>query len=236
MKFGLNIYTNILIFSCLLATMCHLSGQKNEIIFNHLTHDDGIEDDNYNMYVKRDSRGFAWISSMNGIYRFDGLNIVPFNSKNSNILGDIVTSTFFEDNIGNIWFTTYTALHCYNRVMNKITPIQLANITGDTIIENYQLFHFQSKDNSLFLKAGSEIYHFYISDKKNYFSLGVETNCANFSVDTTQNGEIKCIIGCPWINRSGFDIIKPDYKSGKWEKGAVAICPHQSGGFPNVFY
>ena len=73
----------------------------------------------YNEFAKLDSKGFLWISSNDGVYQFDGLNLNYFDSSNpkfTGFKGKNIQSDFFEDSRGNIWFTTVNAINCYLRM------------------------------------------------------------------------------------------------------------------------
>ena len=73
-----------------------LTGQS-ELLFRHLKLDDGLSEAT-NAYVYKDSKGFVWISSINGLNRFDGKHIKvyqPESSDSTSMLGENVQSSFF---------------------------------------------------------------------------------------------------------------------------------------------
>ena len=77
--------------------------------------------------VTQDEQGFIWITSVDGITRFDGKNFVTFNRnhdsgftlRNNNVL------SFFEDSQNNCWIGTKDGLHNFNRNENKFSYINL---------------------------------------------------------------------------------------------------------------
>jgi len=85
-----------------------LSAQDTPLSFHHLTSEDGLSND-INSYVYKDSKGFVWISSIDGLNRFDGQSVKvyrPDDESSTAVAGNIVSSNFYEDGFTNIWFTT----------------------------------------------------------------------------------------------------------------------------------
>jgi len=61
-----------------------------------------------NAFVYHDTKGFVWLSSLDGVNRFDGKTVKVYKPDVDNGLrGNIITSNFFEDDATNLWFTTY---------------------------------------------------------------------------------------------------------------------------------
>jgi signal transduction histidine kinase/ligand-binding sensor domain-containing protein/DNA-binding response OmpR family regulator len=79
--------------------------------------------------IFKDSRGFMWFGTHNGLTRYDGINFVNYensptdsNTLNNNYIRDIV-----EDKWHNIWVATFQGLNRYNRQKDnftRITPVQ----------------------------------------------------------------------------------------------------------------
>ena len=71
-----------------------------------------------NHFIYKDSKGFVWISSLSGLNRFDGKNVKIYEEligDSTALQGQFVQGEFVEDEHTNIWFTTYRALHKYDR-------------------------------------------------------------------------------------------------------------------------
>ncbi|MEP6646142.1 MAG: two-component regulator propeller domain-containing protein [Saprospiraceae bacterium] len=71
-----------------------------------------------NEYVYKDSEGFVWITSLNGLNRFNGSTIkkyFPIPEDSLSLFGELVQSSFFEDSVGQMWFATHEAINCYDR-------------------------------------------------------------------------------------------------------------------------
>ena len=92
--------------------------QPERLYFNHITQTQGLSQTT-NYFVYKDSYGFVWINSLNGLNRFDGQQVRVYyhQEDDPNSLPDNnIQSRFFEDKNHNLWFTTYEALVCYDRI------------------------------------------------------------------------------------------------------------------------
>jgi len=88
---------------------------------NYLTADNGLSR-NLVDHIFRDSRGFMWISTSNGLDRYDGYSFIHFNSRNSgNALQSDNVHCVEEDNNGNLWVGTECGLNFFNYQTGEIT-------------------------------------------------------------------------------------------------------------------
>ena len=135
----------------------HLGAQVDDnlgLSFNHLQVRDGLSEGT-NAWVYRDSFGFVWISSLDGLNRFDGSTVKVYkaNPADSTSLNDnIITSTFFEDDESNLWFTSYNAIHKYVRQYDHFEVYTLKDTSGNPISEDYLGFHLY--DGKFWVKTG----------------------------------------------------------------------------------
>ena len=76
----------------------------------------------------KDSKGFLWISTPNGLNRFDGIECKVFKTINSGISGDYPRN-IVEDKTGNLWIGTDKGLNFFDRstgtFQNKSLPTAL---------------------------------------------------------------------------------------------------------------
>ena len=77
--------------------------------------------------IFQDSKGFIWISTENGLSRFDGVKFTTFNydRNNPNSLASNVTRTVFEDSTGKYWVGTSAGLQLFDTEYNSFTKINL---------------------------------------------------------------------------------------------------------------
>ena len=79
----------------------------------HLDAATGLTHDRFNATFGTDSRGFHWIGSLHGAYRYDGQRLRHYSLREGEGLASI-QSDFFEDRRGHVWFSTADALHRYD--------------------------------------------------------------------------------------------------------------------------
>jgi len=96
---------------------------------NYLTADDGLSR-NLVTQIFRDSHGFMWIATSNGLDRYDGYDFIHFNSRN---LGNALQSDNIhcveEDINGNLWIGTENGLNFFNYQTGKI-------VNSDAVLES----------------------------------------------------------------------------------------------------
>ncbi len=193
--------TCALIFGCFLPTVA--SGQVISPYVNHITMADGLLD-GINYYITRDSRGFVWISSQNGLNRYDGNQIRQYETgiSPSDIKGQFVQSKMFEDEQGNLYFTTYDGgINCYQRATDSfenwlLFPDSNKHLTG------YHAFHLDKNNKLWVLVNNTEVYHFDLKTHrtKHLYSTPFETHFCHLvedsqgnpllSVSTNHNGQL----------------------------------------------
>jgi|GEM_PF-2384660 len=89
-----------------------------------------------NHFVFKDSKGFVWISSMDGLNRYDGKNVKVYEEilgDSTSLFGQYVQGVFVEDEKSNLWFSTYRALHYYERKNDNFKHFYLKDEIGNPI-------------------------------------------------------------------------------------------------------
>lgn len=131
-------------FLCLLSFIilrCTAWSQSSYYHFNEYTLNSGLKTV-YSTFFLKDSRGFTWISSTEGLNCFDGqrAKIYQHSVKDSSSLADNnIQSSFFEDKNGDIWFSTATAIHRYIRAKDKFERIRV-EFKNQIITNDYYVF------------------------------------------------------------------------------------------------
>jgi signal transduction histidine kinase/ligand-binding sensor domain-containing protein/AraC-like DNA-binding protein len=79
--------------------------------------------------VYRDSNGFIWTGTKRGLNRFDGYNVINFesNSDDSLSLSNNIINCITEDNQSNLWIGTGFGISIMNSNTNRFTQINLLN-------------------------------------------------------------------------------------------------------------
>lgn len=190
--------------------MCNLSAQQR-YAFNKLTPNEGLSQAS-NDYIYHDSKGFVWLSSLDGLNRFDGKSVTVYKSisgDSTSLLGNIITSNFFEDSTSNIWFTTYEGVHCYLRKKDHFLRFQLKDEKGERLQQDYRAFHLNK--NKLWLRIGigdqGRLHRF---DLASYTTevVGRLDGHRNFPV-TDSTGKVLLVVSSVFDDRYGMEAIAP---------------------------
>lgn len=160
-------YLHRLVFSLigLLLACLSLTGQI-PYSFRHLKVENGLSNNNVKAILK-DSEGFLWIGTDNGLNRYDGYNFKIYQPKekvsNSLLSNDIWSLQ--EDGSGNLWIGTGTQYCIYDRDKdNFITDISSYLLKMGIRINGHYKIHIDKRRN-LWVIQSQNIFYFNFSDK-----------------------------------------------------------------------
>jgi ligand-binding sensor domain-containing protein len=132
--------------------------QKNQTLFHQLTTENGLSNNSITCVFKN-SKGFIWIGTIDGLNRYDGYNFTVFKhiSSDSLSISDNFISTIVEDSKGNLWIGTQGGgLNKYDPVLNRFTSF-FYDIKDSTSLPSNFIFHHNSMllDNDTLLWIGT---------------------------------------------------------------------------------
>lgn len=112
--------------------------------------------------IYQDSEGFVWISTENGLSRFDGMDFSTFRSgtNRSSIASNLVLKVF-EDSNGSLWVGTSAGLQTFNREHNTFSSMDLGDESvpdSDQHIADILQVGFKGRDRILAGSSGHGIY------------------------------------------------------------------------------
>lgn len=111
----------------LFFTICLLcAAHSNAQMARLYTSGDGLGNSQINS-IYQDSRGFIWISTENGLSRFDGMSFSTFHfnrERQNSIASNLVLATY-EDSKGTFWVGTSAGLQIFDTEYNSFTTIDL---------------------------------------------------------------------------------------------------------------
>jgi ligand-binding sensor domain-containing protein len=204
---------------CLLFSLS-MSGQeaKWHLQFNQIASDKGLSEST-NDFVYKDHLGSVWISSLEGLNRFDGRRIKVYKSdaKDSRTLYDSnIQSPFFEDNNRDIWFTTVNSIHTYRRKYDDFNRYFINYKGGIFNNAEYTAF-FLEQNRWLWVQASDSLFRFDTKYPPQYKGENSQfmhkLQAARFVVDTFKSGKVKRIIACYWTYRKGIEVINYNEQS-----------------------
>jgi ligand-binding sensor domain-containing protein len=115
------ILKNLYYLIILLNTFTYLySGTR----FEHITVKDGLSH-NHVTRILKDSKGFMWFCTIDGLSRYDGKNfkVYKHDPEDSNSLSNNHVQAIYEDKNGNLWIGTYGGgLNKFELLYMKINP------------------------------------------------------------------------------------------------------------------
>ncbi len=150
---------HIILFFSYLLVLHPVNGQDVKPFFHHLTVENGLTQTT-NEYVYKDSYGFVWISSINGLNRYDGKSIktyLPEPNDTTSLYGQNIQSPFFELANGDIAFTTYNAINVYIRAEDRFKHFKIKD-PKEKDTPGYYAFHLDPEQNLWVVLRNTEIY------------------------------------------------------------------------------
>jgi ligand-binding sensor domain-containing protein len=105
---------------CCLAGANWCGAQERDVKFHHLTAEEGLPSNTVNGVI-RDSRGFIWIATENGVARYDAYSFVSFRAKENDTISisSNITYTLLEDTRQRLWIGSEKGLDLYNRELDR---------------------------------------------------------------------------------------------------------------------
>jgi streptogramin lyase len=131
--------------------------------FSQITINEGLSHNNIECIFK-DSDGFLWIGTRNGLCRFDGYQMKIYRSGNdSNSLSGDRILCINEDNFGNLWIGTYSrGLNALDRKTGKFKNFNHFNLLRDRI-NRISVF----RDGSVWICSNNGLAH-YVNEKDSF--------------------------------------------------------------------
>lgn len=126
-----------------------------QLYFNHLSVNNGLSQ-GVNNCIFKDSKGFVWISSYDGLNRFDGMSCVSFRSsinETSGLKGTLFLN-ILEDQNSNLWFGSNAGLNFYNRQLDVFQNFRIKDRSNDE--QFYSPFYIDNANN-IWLQSVSDI-------------------------------------------------------------------------------
>lgn len=202
-----------LLFWRIFLAPCHIKAQELSLPLHHLNSEQGLSQST-NSFIYRDSRGFVWVSSLDGLNCYNGHNVKIYRPDNHNpraMKGLNIQSPFFEDVSGDIWFTTESALNCYRSNLGDFDHYILPSSpdADDNIL--HAAFYFEQK-RWLWVSAGDSLFRF----DTDYPQLKQSTQrmhpfkAMRCGLALTPEGKVGRIYACFWDLSPGFEVISYD--------------------------
>ena len=157
----------------------------------------------YNFYVNNDSLNNIWISSIDGLNRYDGKRIKNYfpseNTPKSLIDGNIL-SDFFSDKKGNIWFSSSQAIYRYNKLNDNFDLFQIESIPEGP----YYLLFYDVFTQNIWFRINKKLFVTNTSAIDDYKYIGTYDLRTSCKIYQTKNKDLMLFI----TKKNGLDLIK----------------------------
>ena len=194
---------NIIIVFLLFFLNSNLISQNRR--FHHVTSKDGLSQSEVYCFLK-DSRGFMWFGTVDGLNRFDGYNIKIYNTDRNkpNSLTNNTVRSLVEDKFGRIWIGTDDGLNMYDpntESINQIIPVSVSSqkLNVSTLLEY---------ENFLFLGTGHGLYRIQLFEDLTYLNQNsLQSISFDFDIEGSYVSIVKlkeCSLGGIWMQTSGM--------------------------------
>jgi len=158
----------------------------------------------YNDFIHMDEKGFLWLSSSNGISRFDGKNITHINFESDTIVdGSIVMSGFLKFSNSELLFSTNRGFYCLD-LLSQILREIVFDIPQNGLINDAYVAGINSE--YIYLKSGGVLYEYSVLSN----TSKAVSNSSGVRFSFWDSMKSTYIISCPWLNNKGIEIFKKD--------------------------
>ena len=125
--------TTLIIF--FVNVISYNSFSQTQPIFQKIDQSKGLSSSKITGIIK-ENNGFIWISTQNGLNRYDGHSVRVYNKRNSNIQSNDISSLFL-DSKNRIWFTSYgSGLNLYDKLNDQFITFKNSENNKHSIISN----------------------------------------------------------------------------------------------------
>ncbi|MBN2213546.1 MAG: response regulator [Bacteroidales bacterium] len=184
----LRINKNLPLIALICLNVSWIHSQKTQYLFNQIAVENGLSSNSVTCIYK-DSRGFIWIGTTDGLNKYDGYNFVVYkhNPSDTNSISDNFISAIIEDFSGNLWIGTQgSGLNAYDFYHDSFTTFYHDPEEENSICSNF-IYHHNSllidKDTMLWIGTDNGLCSYDIKD-------GV-FNHADFDIESKNGNDIK---------------------------------------------
>jgi ligand-binding sensor domain-containing protein len=135
----------------LLATSISFCLQaQDDIKFSHITVNEDLANNTVNSVI-RDSRGFLWIATENGLNRYNAYTFEHFNAEEPNCISSNITYAVYEDKAERVWLGSKNGLDLFNRTRGTFDTHFLKGICVRAVYQDSQRRLWVGSDSGVYL-------------------------------------------------------------------------------------
>lgn len=197
------------LFLIVLFTSVELCAQFTPIHFRHLTSAEGLTQGVIN-YIYKDSKGFVWLTGLDGINRFDGSRCLANDQIAPGLDNPGATGSVIEDANGDIWIGYSEGVIRFSYRINRFDMFRLPVPSFPEFNGKRPLFYspiFWDRDNNLLISCFEEILLLYNTKTKKYKFYKQPLDSANSITLYTEPGNASLTNGLKWVMHSKDSIL-----------------------------
>lgn len=167
----------------------------SEFFSNHsyifINEDNGLPH-NYISDIFKDSNGFIWFASHNGISRYDGYQFMNYNTQTTHVtLKSNYVNSLAEDRFGRLWVATEEGITILSQSRNETVDIVINNDVLDNLFDSYIQTVYSDRKGNIWVASENNLYCLNLNRMgriSHYYSLPFNTQSGVVSVIDYENG------------------------------------------------
>jgi ligand-binding sensor domain-containing protein len=129
--------------------------------FSAITINDGLPH-NYIDDIYKDSQGFLWLSTHNGLSRYDGYSFVNYNITSPTVrLRSNFINQVCEDGFNRLWIASEAGLDLLNLKTNWLEAIDFTHFKSEDLSKEPVYFIVCDKNKTIWLATQTNLYHLF---------------------------------------------------------------------------
>ncbi|WP_321518193.1 two-component regulator propeller domain-containing protein [uncultured Bacteroides sp.] len=183
----------IIVFPC--SAQVSLRKILDQYNFSAITINDGLPH-NYIDDIYKDSQGFLWLSTHNGLSRYDGYSFVNYNITSPTVrLRSNFINQVCEDGFNRLWIASEAGLDLLNLKTNWLESIDFTHFKSEDLSKEPVYFIVCDKNKTIWLATQTNLYHlFFTSDGRIERCVALTSKYERHSASITAlkqvNGEV----------------------------------------------
>ena len=192
------------------------SSLSAQVKFEHLTVEDGLPHNSVN-WITQDKYGFLWISTANGLAKYNGYEFTVFNNDpdDDTSISDRNVSQVFEDSKGNLWVGTWSeGLNLFIReteTFKRYQPIE--GDPGSLITKGIYRIH-EDNEGTIWIATIGEGLERFNGEINTFTNFRTDNNDPNSISSNEINSIYEDRFGNFWLGTT-YGLNKFDRKTGK---------------------
>lgn len=182
---------------CLLIfqSQWQLNAQNSDLIFEHINYDESFSQSMISS-IKQTKKGFIWIGTDNGLFKYDGYNFYRYvRDKNSpGTISNNHINVIFEDSDENLWIGTNNGVNLFNKNTNNFIEVDIPPIKGG---RNYISSFVEDDNKNVWIGTFGGVKRL---DKENYLLENISSD-SNFELNKSRvlslfyDGDYRVLVG-----------------------------------------